>query len=168
MCRRRAAARRPRGRRNGQRSRLPRQGDITGATRPVLTSLTAWIVHGVAYVARQVMVALGLYFAQEHNVDRAGGEILQPRLFRIIARFLALPRRFGETPEIDRAAAVILAIEGHEVEGGGPNHAARSIERPVGRDRPTGGEQVGADELRGAALPLPSVGREIAVEGKTG
>src|SRR3546814_4492468 len=68
--------------------------------------------------------------------------------------FLALPRRLGETLEIDGAAAFILAIEGHEIEVSGPNHPARAIDRPVGRDRGKAREQVGADERRVGALPL--------------
>src|SRR3546814_8487955 len=78
-------------------------------------------------------------------------------LFRIIARFLALPRRLGETLEIDGAAAFILAIEGHEIEVSGPNHPARAIDRPGGRDRRKARDQVGADEGRVGAPPLPVI-----------
>ena len=76
----------PIGRLKDQRPRLHLHAEFEEAARPGVASLAAAIGHGVADVAGQIMIAFGLHLAQEHDVDRASGEILQPRLFRIPER----------------------------------------------------------------------------------
>src|SRR6202012_663418 len=78
------------------------------------------------------MIPLRIGVAEFHHVGRQGVELFQARLPRSEIGLFLLPRRFGETPEIDSCVVVVLKRKRPQREIGGPRHAACPKNRTFG------------------------------------